>query len=652
MQERTSWPKDIDPGAAFDAMSDSVVVFGAVRDEQGVIVDFRFEFLNAAAATAFASLGTDLIGRRMLDVFPTMLTSGLSATLRTLVETSKPLAIELPWSDPVLGESTWEIWASPLGDGFIAVVRDRTEQTRLMLESRERELRYRLLADHVGDVAVLSKDRLIEWVGPSSAELLGWNPEELLGRTVISLVHVDDVDRLMSFRTGLGPDAAQRVRVRVEHKSGGYRWMEVSSRILPTEGLRGSVVSVMWSVDAEVEALEALQRAEAERAQMERRMQQAARLESLGVLAGGIAHDFNNLLVGVLGNAELARQRIDQPDALIGLLDQLVAAGERAAELTTQMLDYVGQRSVAPKPVHVGELVTETMGLLRPNLASNAMVHLLVDASLPAVIADPTQLRQAVMNLVINASDALDGAPGEVKVSVEARDVEEAEIQAVAPLNPPAAGRFVVVEVRDTGRGMNDETLSRMFEPFFTTTVTGRGLGLSVVHGAVRSMGGVIEASSEVGAGTSMRIYLPAQPDDVTMPPPVVTPAPPVERTTAGTVLVVDDEPIVSAMIRRVLESADHPVLVMSGAEAALEAFRSCPQDFSMALLDMTMPGMNGLELSAALHLVRSDLPILLMSGYTAEDIGVELTDPRFSFVAKPFRLEALLDAVAAAANS
>ena len=645
MQQSRSLPQGIDGRAAFDAIFDAVAIVSAVRDDHGDIVDFRFDFLNAAASAAFISRGDDLVGSLVGEMFPNVARNGLLTRLRQLVETGTPVSVEVPLTDPVLGNSSWEISASPLGDGAIAVVRDRTEHARIAHESRERELRYRLLADHAGDVAVLSEGGVIQWVGPSITELLGWTPDEVVGRTIPSFIHPDDVNRLFDFRTALDAQDATRVRIRVQRKNGGFRWMENTSRILSKEGLVGTVVSVMWSVEAEVEALEALQRAEAEQARLERRTQQAERLESLGVLAGGIAHDFNNLLVGVLGNAELAREYIDQPDALRILLDQLVAAAERAGELTRQMLDYAGQRSVAPTAVDVGELVTETIGLIRTNLAANAVVQLLVDTSLPWVIADATQLRRAVMNLVINASDALDGAAGEVTIRVGSRRLDEAETNALSPLNPPRPGDFVVVEVTDTGRGMSDETLSRMFEPFFTTAATGRGLGLSVVHGAVRALGGTMETTSELGAGTTMRAYLPAQYEHASEPATKAVAAA-TSTSAAGTVLVVDDEAIVSTMIRRALESADHQVLVAVDAAAGLEAFRAHPDEFSVAVVDMTMPGMSGAELSSALHEIRPDLPIVLMSGYTADDIAMELTDARFSFLPKPFRLTALLEGV------
>jgi len=502
----------------------------------------------------------------------------------------------------------------------------------------DRQRLYRVLADYAAEVAGLSVGGVIVWVAPSITDMLGWSVDEFVGRTIASFVHPDDIPDVFAFRQQVDQGSRRRIRCRMSHKDGSWRWIETSSRRASPEdvGVDDAVVSMLWDVHAEVEAVAALERAEGERAEMRARMQQAERLESLGVLAGGIAHDFNNLLMGVMGNVELALARTSDP-AMTRLLDQIVVASKRAAGLTRQLLDYAGKRTFETQLVALADVVEDTLELIRPLISRTATATVAVPADLPPVLGDPVQLRQVLVNLVINASDALEGHRGEIVVRGSTRNVDVADAVRLSPTAPIAPGEYVAIEIADTGRGMSAEHVQRMFEPFFTTKAAGKGLGLSVVHGVVRTIGGAIEVTSAVGTGTTVRVLLPAN-----VPiEPASDPAP------VGKVLVVDDDRLVLDVVTEVLTSFGYDVVDASDPRDAIEIFASDPDRFVAALIDVTMPELSGPEVLAALRGIRPRLPAVIMSGYSPADIRVDTSDGHTGFLQKPFGIDMLLDATA-----
>jgi PAS domain S-box-containing protein len=376
-------------------------------------------------------------------------------------------------------------------------------------------------------------------------------------------------------------------------------------------------------------------RADEEHRVLEAQMQHTQKLESLGILAGGIAHDFNNLLMGILGNAGLVS--LDLPQGpLRDRVGQIETAAQRAAELTHQLLAYAGKARFEIASVDLAELAREMTHLLEISIPKKVRLTYELDEHLPAVDADPTQLRQVVMNLMSNAAEAIGDTGGAVFVRVRTADVEAAELAGAYADPGLEPGRYVVLEVEDTGAGMDVDTVRRIFDPFFTTKIAGRGLGLAVVLGIVRAHGGAISVASEPGAGTLVRILLPAS--SVTTSNVVRLPEPATRRS-AATVLVADDDEAVRAVTKDMLERYGYRTLTARDGREALELYEEHARDIDLVLLDMTMPVMDGVETLQALRRLRPEVPVLLSSGHAESEAESRLGDERPSgFIQKPYR--------------
>ncbi len=385
-------------------------------------------------------------------------------------------------------------------------------------------------------------------------------------------------------------------------------------------------------------------RAEQERIQLENRIQQAQKLESLTVLAGGVAHDFNNLLTAVLGYATLAQKAVGPHSEVAGLIGEIESAARRAAELTQQLLAYSGKGKFVVQPVHLSRLVHEMTLLLQPVISPNAQIHLELHPALPIIEADATQLRQVIMNLLTNASDALEGRAGNITLRTHTVTIEAAELP-LFPINLQARpGEYVCLEVADNGCGMDEATQARIFDPFFTTKFTGRGLGMAATLGIVRGHRGIIRIRSTPGYGSTFQILFPLPPRAVPVPQPVTPAAPPWEGK--GTILIAEDEIVVSQLTRRILERAGYRVLLASDGRAAVELFKQHQESIDLVLVDQTMPHLTGLQVCGEIHRLRPGIPVLLMSGYSEQETGAISNEGIVGFLGKPFDSGSLLVAI------
>jgi PAS domain S-box-containing protein len=454
-------------------------------------------------------------------------------------------------------------------------------------------------------------------------------------------VHPDDRASVeQTWERVLSTGERQMIRMRVFRVDGVERHM-ISSAMLVRDG-NGMAVRI---VGTQVDVTEQV-RSDEERARVESQLQQAQKLESLGVLAGGIAHDFNNLLVGILGNASLALLDLEPGAEARQSIAEIEQAAQRAAELTRQLLAYAGKGRYVVETADASTVVSEMTALMRTAISRNASLQMDLATSLPSIDVDLNQFRQVVMNLITNASDALDGKPGLISVRTGRQEVTREYLTGCAPGTQAEPGAYTYVEVHDNGIGMNDETRQRIFEPFFSTKFTGRGLGLAATIGIMRSHHGAVRVYSEVGSGTSVKLLFPTSAQSGS----VVAGA---GQTSAawqghGQILVVDDEDSVRAVASALLRRRGLRTVEASDGLKALDLFQATPHEFALVLLDLTMPNMNGEDTLRALRAVRPDVNVLLMSGYNEQDVTRLFAGRHLSgFLQKPFRAEELYSSVA-----
>jgi len=495
---------------------------------------------------------------------------------------------------------------------------------------------YGLLVETVADLIVkIDPEGRFLFVSPSYCRLFGKTEAELLGRRFMPLVHEDDREpttRAMEALAVPPHTAYLEQRAQTRH---GWRWLSWSdTAVLDDEGGIREIIGVGRDIT--------------DRKNLEEQLRQSQKMEAVGQLAGGVAHDFNNILQGVLGAVALAREEIPTGLSAHAYLDQIQTGAERAAALTRQLLAFGRRQLLRRETVALDDVVTGMLELLRRTLGEGITLDYEPAGHVGPVDADPTQLEQVLLNLCVNARDASAGS-GRILISLRETVVDErvhGERPEVAP------GRYAVLVVRDDGHGMSRAVQERIFEPFFTTKPAGQGtgLGLSTVFGIVSQHGGFIEVDSDTaGGGTEFRIHLPVSEDAARDEPQPASRVVPV-RDRAGTILVAEDNPSVRALTHTVLERAGYRVVATTDGQAAADAFAAAPDEYSLCLLDVVMPQIGGHELVARLRAIRSDVPIILTSGYD-EDATTrpDAAGQPVGFLAKPYPPHQLLEHIQAA---
>ena len=417
---------------------------------------------------------------------------------------------------------------------------------------------------------------------------------------------------------------------------GGDRtvWVELTTSEIHLDGVPAFQV-ILSDVTARREA-------ERQRRELEARMHDAQRLESLGILAGGVAHDFNNLLAAILGNTEFLRERVEADPGLACHVDEIATATERAADLCRQLLAYSGRRPPDRQALDLSRLVEESTQLLGVTVPRRAELVLSLAPGLPAVSADASQLRQVVVNLAVNAAESLKEDSGRVCIRTGLETLDTAALRRLVHGVSLAPGEYVFLDVEDDGCGMSEEVQGRIFDPFFSTKFTGRGLGLAAVRGIVRGHGGAFGIGSAPGVGTRIRAYFPALP--VTAAPQEVSERQPQPWRGSGVVLLADDEPATLGVTARLIGALGFEAVPMGGGPEAVARFRESPDRFRLAVLDVVMPGLDGPGVCRRLRELAPGLPVLFISGYDDEGLEDELTSPATSFLQKPFKLSDLRD--------
>jgi len=548
------------------------------------------------------------------------------------------------WEFPALRTDGREVWVGQNVQieerdgsvvGLLAVARDITARRAAQDALRESEERHRFLAEHSHDMlARLSLDGRYLYVSPVCRTLLGVEPEALVGRSCEELCAPADVPALAAARQRLTDrQGVEMTTCRMRRGDGTEVWFETTYQTLADEDT-GAVTGFL-TVSRDI----------TERRRLEEDLRHAQKMEAVGQLAGGVAHDFNNLLTAIRGFSDVLFQSIRADDPRRADVLEICKATDRAATLTRHLLAFSRRQVMRPEALSLNTVVNDLARILQRLLGESITVTTHLAADLGIVRADPGQMEQVVLNLALNARDAMEEAGGTLSIETAAVDV------APAPEARHAPGPYAVLRVRDTGIGMTAEVRERLFEPFFTTKPRGRGtgLGLSMVYGIIAQSGGFITVDSAPGAGATIAIHLPLAPAGADV---VARPTPPSTRVVTrgrGTILIAEDSEGVLALAERILRGEGYDVLTARDGVEALDVARHHVGDIDLLLTDVMMPRMNGGELARAFAAERPAAVVAMMSGYMDEDaLRRTLDNPDTPILQKPFSAATLLDRIRA----
>jgi PAS domain S-box-containing protein len=522
----------------------------------------------------------------------------------------------------------------PSVGGIVNNYRDVTETRRAEGALRRSEERYRTIFD-LAPVGIYQsrEDGSLITCNAALAAMLGYeSAEELLGRN-LKEVYADPAEREVLIAKYEAVETARSVEIRWKKRDGTPIWVEIDAHSLRDEKSGRYFEAFVHDVTARRES-------ERNRQQLEEQLIQSQKMEAVGRLAGGIAHDFNNLLTAIAGYSELLLGQLPPGDPRLGHAAEIRKAGERAAALTRQLLAFSRRQVLEPRVLDLNAVVSGMRDMLRRMIGEDIELRTQPALGLWPVKADPGQIEQAVLNLVVNARDAM---PQGGKLTIETANVEIDEKFARGYVSVES-GQYAMLAVTDSGVGMGEATKARLFEPFFTTKERGKGtgLGLSTTYGIVKQSGGYIWCYSEPGRGTTFKIYLPRADAPVEKPAPA--PAAPLSLAAAGeTILLVEDEREVRALVQKLLKMQGYTLLTAADPEEAISMAREYKGKIDLMVTDVVMPRMSGREVAERLAVSRPDMKILFVSGYTDDAIVRHgILEPGTAFLQKPFSPQAL----------
>lgn len=620
----------------FQAFMKYSPAFAFVKDATG-----KYVYVNAAYERNFAPRPQGWIGATVDEVLPPEVAVNCKAFNARVLREQKAIATEesIPNVD-----GTWRTWLTqqfPIDDGRgnmliggISIDITERKHAEQLLELQQRAMNATSEGIIVSDA--LQPDLPIVYVNLAFEKLTQYSSSEVIGRNCRFLQGPEtDLAIVAEIRAAVREGRSTSVEILNYRRDGSTFWNLLS--ITPVRDAQGTITHFVG-----------VQRDITERRLIAEQMRQSQKMEAIGRLAGGIAHDFNNLLTIVLGNAELAIEDLPQGDPRRELVQEIAHAGQRAASLTTQLLAFSRKQVLEPKVVDLNVLVADTERLLRRLIGEDIELRTVLEPNLHSVRVDPVQIEQILLNLTVNARDAM---PGGGRLTIETQNVrlDEAFGLSHPDVRP---GRYALLAVSDSGHGMDEGTKARIFEPFFTTKERGKGtgMGLPTVYGIVQQSGGYIWVYSEVGQGTTFKIYLP----EFTSAPTRPVSEPLLKASLRGdeTLLLVEDEAMVRALARRILESQGYRVLEAKDGAEALEIAAEHGDSIDLLITDVIMPGMGGKQLAEILRSHRAEMQVLYVSGYTDDTIVEQgMLSPGVAFLQKPFTHESLSAKVRAVLN-
>ncbi|MCK4343059.1 MAG: PAS domain S-box protein [Phycisphaerae bacterium] len=603
----------------------------------------RLTFVNNAAQAIFGYEPEEMLGRRVTKFVAPHQRRQFRAILRDIWTGRSRLRFETEHRRKDGLPVQLNVAVSAVHDdngtviGYTGTATDISEQKKGEERLRQANARFESLVSGMPlGYIVWSKDfRILEW-NPAASSIFGYAAEDVIGQRATELIVPVEGHKAFTkmFQALLD-------------------WEPCHCTVLVNQRQDGEKIRCEWFNTAlpdsvgGVQGVATMVRDVSERERLETQLRQSQKLESLGVLAGGVAHDFNNLLVGIMGNASLAIEKLPAGSAVRPLLERVVNAGQRSTELTQRMLAYAGRASCDVRIMDLNALVEELTDFASAAIPKSVKLTINTVRNLPLIEADSGQVQQIIMNLLINAAEAIGEASGEVTVSTWAEELDAPALAEHFPQHKLSPGMYVGLEVRDTGCGMSPDILGRVFDPFFTTKFAGRGLGLSAILGIVKAHRGAISFSSRLGVGTVFRVLFPAI---TSKSKPVAAAGKSKALPRGSTVLVIDDEEDICEVVEAVLESRGIKVLSAEDGRAGIEAFRKNAERVDAVLLDINMPGMSGEAVFRELRVIRPDVRVILSTGYSEQEAASHFADADLAgFVNKPYTASMLVEKIGAA---
>jgi len=596
-------------------------ILGGASDVVGVMdTDFIIRYVNW---TAPGLTRENVVGHSVFNLVPPGYVEIAREAFEKVVRTAAPASFETMYRNEH-GVLIWTVRVGPIlqADEVIGLVTINTDVTEQRRGEADRDRFFALSSDML---IVFTPDGRFKRVNPAFSEMLGFDFANLSGKLFIDFVHPDDVATTMAhFEAAQAGGLSGNFENRYRRRDGTYR-------VLAWRGTIDPVTGDGYAVARDVTDQRAA----------EGRLRHAEKMEAVGQLAGGIAHDFNNLMQAVLGSADIALSESPSP-SVAECLQEIAEAGQRAANLTKQLLVFSRRQPLQREPINLNEVIHDLMKILRRWIPESVAIQLKMGARLNSLSADKTQIEQVIMNFCVNARDAMSDG-GLLCIETENVTLTAQDCEATSGAKP---GSFVVLRVTDNGAGMSPEVLERVYDPFFTTKGIhrGTGLGLATVYGIIQQHGGFIQAASELGRGTTFTVYLPS---DGALTPKAglstssIAPA----RSGRETVLIVEDEEVVRKTITQLVERAGYRTLVASNGREALDVLSKQLSAIDIVVMDVVMPELGGPQTWERMRALRPDLNVVFISGY-ADDHYRERIPASAEVVPKPFRAEDLLLAI------